>query len=423
MSTRPLDAAVAAGDDPARHARVLAEVRQAVLTGDRPPARPRPVIEASWRRLLAKGVDPERGRQIRPLSTEEVERRRRSTRLADALPTLRAGLLRVADDAEHLMVVADAEGWLLWREGNTAVKLLSDAVGVAEGALVHEDAIGTNGIGTPLITRRPLQVYSAEHYVRLHHNLTCSGAPIHDPRTGGLLGVVNLSARARTVHPSSLALVDAVSRLAEAALRQDHRMELERLRAVAAPLLVRVAGTALAVDRDGWVAASTTADAPDRITLPASPDAAEAWLPKMGVCRFEPLPGGWLVRVAGEEAGRPTRVVLDLSGARPDTVEVLGTGGSWAYELSPRHAQILGVLARNPEGRSAAQLAEDLFGDSARTVTVRAEMSRLRRRLAGVLDRQPYRFAERVEVELRLPGARTGPQPSSTAPAIVAKRP
>ncbi|MCS3789780.1 hypothetical protein HNP11_003978 [Tsukamurella ocularis] len=64
-----------------------------------------------------------------------------------------------------------------------------------------------------------------------------------------------------------------------------------------------------------------------------------------------------------------------------------------------RHAQILALLA-DGAGRSAAQLAEALFGDPGRVVTVRAEISRLRRVLSGVIAAQPYRFADGVSVEL-----------------------
>jgi hypothetical protein len=47
------------------------------------------------------------------------------------------------------------------------------------------------------------------------------------------------------------------------------------------------------------------------------------------------------------------------------------------------------VLACHRDGRSASELALELFGDAARTVTVRAEMSRLRRHFGGRGDRAP----------------------------------
>ena len=64
---------------------------------------------------------------------------------------------------------------------------------------------------------------------------------------------------------------------------------------------------------------------------------------------------------------------------------------------------MLYLLAVHRAGRSAADLARDVFGDPARTVTVRAEMSRVRRYLGSLLEHRPYRFTEDAEVELLLP--------------------
>ncbi|WP_369696813.1 helix-turn-helix domain-containing protein [Streptomyces sp. XD-27] len=101
---------------------------------------------------------------------------------------------------------------------------------------------------------------------------------------------------------------------------------------------------------------------------------------------------------------------------------VSGAAGSWSHELSPRHTELLLVLALHREGRGAAQLASDLFGDSSRTVTVRAEMSRLRRTVGGVLAHRPYRFADSVEVEVLRPARPADLLPGSTAPAVLAAR-
>ncbi|GAA1552145.1 hypothetical protein GCM10009678_38810 [Actinomadura kijaniata] len=45
----------------------------------------------------------------------------------------------------------------------------ADEVGLTEGFCWAENAVGTNGIGTPLVTGRPEYVYSAEHVVSVLH--------------------------------------------------------------------------------------------------------------------------------------------------------------------------------------------------------------------------------------------------------------
>jgi len=404
-------------------AHLLASVREATLAGDVPPRPPRVVIAESWNRVLSMGVDPDAGQHNGLLSTEEIEQRRRSTPLAEMLPVLRDGLVSVADAAWHIMVVTDAEGRVLWRDGSQAVRRSADRLGFAEGACWSEDVVGTNAIGTALITRTPLQVHSAEHFVRTHHGWTCAAAPLHDPRDGRLLGVVDVSGPASAVHPATLSLVTAVAQVAEGELRTRHWAAVERLRSIAAPLLARLAGQALVVDRNGWTAAVTGMAPTDRIALPAVVRAGQAWLPSLGLCSVEPLPGGWLVRVNTRE--RPpaaSKVRLDVSRPRSWLLTVTSAAGGWAQQLSPRHAELLFVLAVHRAGRSAAQLAADLFGDAGRAVTVRAELSRLRRNLSGVLAHRPYRFADGVDVELVRPSCPQDLLPHSVAPAVLAAR-
>ncbi|NUR01044.1 MAG: GAF domain-containing protein [Streptomyces sp.] len=420
MAHPPTDVTQLAVVDTARAARVLSEVRAARLSGQRTALAPRPVIEQSWGRMLRSGIDPERDHRSGLLPSDEVRRRRESTTLRHVLPVLREGLLSVADVAHHIMVVADADGRVLWREGSPAVLRKADGLGFELGADWREDVVGTNGIGTPAVVRRPVQVFASEHFVRSQTSWTCTGAPITDPRDGRLIGVVDVSGPLETMHPATLAWVDSVAKLAEARLREQHLTSLERLRAVAAPVLARVGGRALAVDRDGWTAAVTGMPYTSRIALPKSLTAGRRWLPPLGLCSVEPLAEGWLVRATDEPVPRgATRIVLDLTQSRRWSVTVSGSAGSWSHELSPRHAELLYLLALQRGGRSAAGLAEEVFGDPARTVTVRAEMSRVRRYLGGLLEHRPYRFAEDAEVELLLPADPHDLLPQSTAPAVI----
>ncbi|MEU3672033.1 GAF domain-containing protein [Streptomyces virginiae] len=408
---------------PREATRLLKGVRAAALAGDRPPAAPRPEIAESWRRMLAGGVHPDRDARSRMLSAAETEERRHVSPLREVLPVLREGLLPALDGALHIMVVADADGRLLWREGHTSILRKADRLGFAVGADWDEAVVGTNGVGTALVARRPVQVFSAEHFVSSHHDWTCAGAPVRDPRDGRLLGVVDVSGPLATMHPATLAWVSSVARLAEREMRIRHLESLERLRAVAAPLLARLPGRALAVDPHGWTAAVTGLAPADRIPLPKDFAPGRVWVPQLGDCVAEPLPGGWLLRVAQDRTGTAaTRVVLDLSRAGSWSATVYGSFGSWSQELSPRHAELLFLLAESPRGRSAAQLSAEVFGDPARTVTVRAELSRVRRHLAGVLAHRPYRFAEDVEVELIRPEDPAALLPHSTAPAVVRAR-
>ncbi|WP_338053055.1 GAF domain-containing protein [Pseudonocardia broussonetiae] len=406
--------AVGSGVDVARHARMLARVHDALLSGDRLPADPRGMVARSWRRVRAHGVNPDLGDPPDLMGADQVEARRAASPLQRVLPELRAALTSVAEDARHIMVITDADGVLLWREGSTAVRHRADRLGFTEGANWSEGVVGSNGIGTAIAEATPVQMFAAEHFVRSHHAWTCTACPVHDPRTGELLGVVDVSGPAETVHPTTVALVGTAVKLAEASLWRAHESRLEMLRTVAAPLLVDLRGPGLVADEHGWVAAVAGMPAVDRIAVPRSghPIAIHG----VGVCVPEPVPGGWLLRVdRADGSGRaPIRLELDLS-RRPPRATVDGAN-RWVHPLSTRHAEVLVLLAdAGAAGMDAGALSAALYGDREHLVTVRAEMSRLRRTLGGLLLGRPYRIAPEVDVVVE-PGL--GVLAASTAPGI-----
>lgn len=129
----------------------------------------------------------------------------------------------------------------------------------------------------------------------------------------------------------------------------------------------------------------------------------------------------------------------------PDTttVSVLGREdavvavGGRKLRLGRRHSELLCLLLVHPDGRTGDQLGFDLYADDLNPVTVRAELSRLRRILGpSLLDSRPYRLRGEVSADFldvtRLLdrglvadalAAYTGPLlPSSDAPGVVRLR-
>jgi hypothetical protein len=331
------------------------------------------------------------------LAEDEVVERRRAQALAQVWPTLLGTLRSAVAEPGHILFVADAAGQLLWRAGQRKTLLLADRVHLMLGASWHEDAAGTNGVGTTLAVRRPFQVYGAEHYMTAATPFTCSGAPIRDPLTGELLGVVVLTNSVKGPRELGFAAVTGAARVAESSLREAAFRERARLHTLYTEALVRRTGVHSAlVSRSGQVVEAHPA----------------GWLPRRlaGPVREGPsvLPDGRPVLVERLASGGLFSILALPSAAGDQDALVFGGLGvtrAWvrldgvAHELSRRHADLLAVLLAHPGGLSGERLAHEVYGPGAKTVTARAELARLRRVVGYRLGSEPYRLTGRVQAD------------------------
>ncbi|MFC4909947.1 helix-turn-helix domain-containing protein [Actinomadura gamaensis] len=358
----------------------------------------RPVIGESWRRCRAAGVDTRLRAAPVVYDGRTVADLRAAHPLEPHLDTLRA----VLDPVEHLVVITDAAGHALWRDGPSAALREADRIGLLEGACWAEGSVGTNGIGTTLATGRPQFVYSTEHLALALHRWSGAGAPVADPDTGDIVGCVDVAATARGLHPAAAALVAAAARLAEARLELDVARRDERLRdrygrhAGKAEILLTSTGRVLAGGPPAWRGRRLSAAKPspgDTVTLP---DGRPALAEPLGeVFLLRPQPAGATGGFAGTQRGAPPSLTLSLLGAARPYARL----DARRLPLSLRHAEILALLAMHPDGLSGDRLTACLYGDEGSPVTVRAEIHRLRDRLGGMVRAKPYRIGCPVEAD------------------------
>jgi signal transduction histidine kinase len=217
---------------PAQRARTLRQSWDDFLGNGRVESVRVPIAE-SWQRSRAAGLDPSGSRAPTVLGDlVDVAARWEAHPLRAAASAVHEWLWAIADQSEHLIVVSDAEGLLLWIEGNAKVRsAAADSMNFVEGALWSEVGAGTNAIGTALAADHPVQVHAAEHFSEVVHAWTCSAAPVHDPDSGRLLGIVDLTGRMQAAHPHSFAVAIATARVVEAGLHVRLQEEDARLRA------------------------------------------------------------------------------------------------------------------------------------------------------------------------------------------------
>ncbi|HWS49616.1 MAG TPA: GAF domain-containing protein [Microbacterium sp.] len=329
------------------------------------PVTPRRLLESAHEQLLAGNFDDHRLEQVRPLVreswvrslrgrvgtdtapplelvSEELEEYRLSHPLASAMAMIRALLLPGSSEEDGVIIaVGDQAGRLLWVEGDRQLRTRTGDMGFVAGANWAEDAVGTTAPGTALTLGHSVQIRGAEHYNRLVHPWSCSAAPVHDPETRGVLGVIDVTGGSEAVTPQARLLVDATARAVESELM------VARLRA--------------------------RRDAPRT-----------------------PAP-----RARAKTTARARLHVLGRDRARLETASELEEN---VTELSARHAAILLMLAVHRQGLSAERLSELVYGPDASPDTLRPEMVRLRKVLERtardlVPESRPYRLTTTLETD------------------------
>src|ERR1700755_1737682 len=251
-------------------ARALRRVHEAFHSGVDVGGSVRAVVAQSWARSSDAGVNPLTQRAPILMDDREIDERWSHHPLYPVLPVLRDLLSSATSESGHMLVISDARGVLMWIEGHRRVIEATHDMHFVSGADWSESGAGTNALGTAIAVDHPVQIFSAEHYSRSVHPWQCSGAPIHDPVSADILGVIDLTGHLKTAHPHTLSLVTAAAGMAEAYLRHDRDRRDARAREIylervagarQRTALVRRNGQALVGGARGWVAGGAVPDA------------------------------------------------------------------------------------------------------------------------------------------------------------------
>ncbi|MEZ2388251.1 GAF domain-containing protein [bacterium RCC_150] len=299
----------------------------------------RGIIQESWKRSARLLANPDQPEAPLVMDVDELEDYRRQHPLAAIMPVIQKLLIQPSHDSGLLVAVGDELGRLLWVDGTPVMQRRAESMMFVAGTDWSEAAVGTSAPGTALALGRGIQIAGAEHYKRSVHPWSCTAVPFHDPDSGALLGVVDITGTETAVAPHTLSLVEATVAAAQAQLR------VERLQ----------------------LAAAKRSSPARRRNSPSA----------VGVSS-----GRGLYRNSLQLLGRD-QALLSIGGR--------------SIPLSARHSEILALLGTRPDGLSAEELALALYPGEGSAVTLRAEMVRLRKVLheldpAAVPESRPYRL-------------------------------
>jgi hypothetical protein len=395
----------------------------------------RPIFD-SWQRSRDAGVDPS-GRQAAPSIVEHgpADELWDEHPLASAVPLIAHCMAEAAVEADHLLVVSGADGLLLHIRGNTHLRSrAADEMNFVEGALWSEAGAGTNAIGTAVAAEHAVQVFAAEHFTEPVQRWTCAAAPVRDPESDRVLGIIDLTGDLMGVNPHTLPVVVATARAVEELLRGQLRERDDARRARYGRLLGPESGGAALVTGHGRIVMD-----PQRrwqkVVLPAIPPAGGTLELSSGLLVIvEPVEDDdiYVVR-PGRSRSRAARPQLELR-VLGDRAEVRLAGRT--LHLRPRHVELLTLMVLHRGRLTAESLCGELYGDLGHPASVRVEMSRLRKLLPRAVGAGDYHLTCEVESDVKhvrallgrgevgaAAAAYPGPLlPDSSAPGIVRAR-
>jgi sigma-54 dependent transcriptional regulator, acetoin dehydrogenase operon transcriptional activator AcoR len=172
-------------------------------------------IEESHERCAAFGLSRIERPDHAPLGRSDlnVARDRNQRLYSHAAPVMEMLHEQIVNSAS-MVVLCDAAGTIIHSIGDDDFLARASKVALQPGVNWSEPAKGTNAIGTALVNEMPTLVHADEHFMHANHFLTCSAAPILDPR-GNVLGVLDVTGDHRAYHQHTMALVKMSARMIE----------------------------------------------------------------------------------------------------------------------------------------------------------------------------------------------------------------
>lgn len=167
----------------------------------------RNLIYDSWQRCLQHGVNPNQKQTEIVMTDDQLKEKIQQCQLIDAAKPILDQLAFQSNATGYLLTLCDKDGTIIYLNGNKQVLREGEKMNFVLGADWSEKTAGTNAIGTSIVSQKPVQVFSAEHFCEGCHPWTCSSSPIIHPITKEVLGALDLTGIWHEAQPHTLGLV------------------------------------------------------------------------------------------------------------------------------------------------------------------------------------------------------------------------
>ncbi|MFJ4657903.1 sigma-54-dependent Fis family transcriptional regulator [Nocardia sp. NPDC088792] len=174
------------------------------------------VVSASWRRSRDAGVNDVANVLDRGY-VGDIDLQTRFVHCAQ--PVIDRLAQELSDIPVSILLTDQNSRVLIRRDNQRGLGGRFDNVFLAPGFSYAEEAVGTNGIGTALASGRAIFIRGPEHFAENITIFACAGAPVRDPLTGSVQGVLDLSCLAKDASTFMHSLAQQAARNIEAALQ------------------------------------------------------------------------------------------------------------------------------------------------------------------------------------------------------------
>ncbi|MDX6220813.1 MAG: sigma-54 dependent transcriptional regulator, acetoin dehydrogenase operon transcriptional, partial [Frankiales bacterium] len=173
-------------------------------------------VAASWQRSASAGVA---NTALSLRHYDDVDIASRLVRCAQPV------IGRLSDETADLplsIALTDSRARILSRtDTSRTIGLLLDHVSLCSGFGYAEDEAGTNGIGTVLESGASVHIEGPEHFAEPLQPFSCAGAPIRDPVTGRVEGILDITSLAEHSSPMMHSMVRSAANQIERGLLVD----------------------------------------------------------------------------------------------------------------------------------------------------------------------------------------------------------